>query len=208
MQIFNFWKQYNNKQRIIFIILCFFFFLTSNFIGIRGGYCSSSPCGDEEPLSNSENDHYAELYVKPVLAPTGLLLPPVLNLAGYQTRTDYFVAGPSILLIGVYQKVIFDDKAEQLVSTIPQDRVVDNDISRMRFGYILIQSILLLSLPVWILFSFLIIKFWTKNTIAKIIITLLILWMTLNSLSTKAVAFMGGPSTVQIWEILFRSIVK
>lgn len=214
MKAFQFWQHYSKKQKIAFILLCLFFFLTSNFIGIRVGYCSSSPCGDEEALSNSENDHYGELYTNVFLAPTAVLVPVALNIAGYETNTEYFIT-PSFIggivfafFPGVYQQIKFDDKAEQLVSTIPQDRVVDNDRSRMLFGYILIQSILLFSLPVWILLSFLMIKFWTKNTIAKIVITLLILWMALNSLSTKLVAFIGGPSTAQIWEVLFRSIVR
>ena len=200
-KIFKFWKTYTTKQKKVFVCLCLFFFLTSNIIGIRVGYCSSSPCG-EEPFNDTSRtfeDDYGELYTNVFLAPSAVFVPSALQVAGYETSTEYhmippFIGGSALILPSLYQQVKFDSQAESLYFNMPRATVEANDLSSMRFGYALIKLIIVLSLPVWGVFSFIILKLWTKSAMVKVGITLLLFWILLSVLFSRLVVSSGGSS--------------
>ena|GEM_PF-5049041 len=172
----SFWKKYSRKQKIFFVILCLFFFIASNITMIFQGYCVSSPCPSLNQTSGMDGtwDRYGEVYIRPILAPTSLLIVPVLSSYGYETETytDTLFRDPKNLLWFwlipiVYQQTSFDLKDESFQDN-GKNLINPNDISTMRIGYLISKFLILLSLPLWMFFSFLIIKGWQTRRIIRV----------------------------------------
>lgn len=197
----------------------FFFFLISQVVVIYQGSCQSSPCSN---LNNSADvntwmDRYGEITTRPILAPSTLLIGPLLRSFGYEVEesTDipltYQHNFRDMLLSLVASPVVvygvgFDVANESLDTRNNEGSFVEpDDIYAMREGYILSKLTALLSLPIWILYAFLLIKGWEKRGVARVFVSLIFILLCTSTLMSWMIIFWDAGTDIETWNIFLKS---
>jgi len=178
MAIRNWWNRKSKGEKAFIIFFCLLCLFSSNIVEIRGGYCSSSPCGQKEYF-----DHYGSVIARPLLNPTSFLLPLILKSTRFSL--DYFLfennafgvsyiwnkhllisLTPISVLTFDFDKTFLSEKVSDRESKEYQEymrALKRHDGTWLPIAYIMAKFVLLLSFPWWLWLSHVLLKIRKKN---------------------------------------------
>lgn len=139
----------SSAEKTFIAISCLFIFLTSSSVQVFGGSCSSSPCG-------KGGDFMAESTSNTILNPLNLLTPYVLDLVGeFEITKQDSEFGRFETANSLYVGYFFDQKND-IVAGDSGDYTFD--AQTLLPAFLALKVLTLLNVPIWILFSFFLLK--------------------------------------------------